>query len=154
MADLKSCFESEGFSAVKTVLNTGNVIFTADLAPTVSQLEQAFTRSFGFASSMQVFALTDLLEIIAGYPFVAQPDAHSYLIFVRDLTADVALELISTAGDGELVSADGDQRVIYWQVNKGLTLKSLVNKSLQRAELKTKNTVRNINTLNRIIAAA
>jgi uncharacterized protein (DUF1697 family) len=33
MADLKACFEKIGFTDVRTVLSSGNVVFTADIKP-------------------------------------------------------------------------------------------------------------------------
>lgn len=68
MADLRGLFQDLGFGDVRTLLNSGNVVFTAgratrDLAPTI---EVAIARRLGVTSRVTVLTGLELDEIVAG----------------------------------------------------------------------------------------
>ena len=52
MARLRTLFEALGYDDVKTLLQSGNVVFSATFSSNVKKkLEDAFTKEFGFSSA-------------------------------------------------------------------------------------------------------
>src|SRR4051812_4287176 len=80
MTDLKQVLETAGFKEVKTVLQSGNVIFESDKTDTdklKQQMEQALTGAFEYPAKVQVLPLEKLSQIVAANPFAAAPaDYH------------------------------------------------------------------------------
>jgi uncharacterized protein (DUF1697 family) len=154
MADLKTCLEKGGFKNVKTILQSGNVIFESDktdIAQLKDQMENAITKSFNYPAKVQVIHIDDLKGIIDSNPFTdAPPKYHQYVIFIEN---NLEAQLVAEAGKqlGEEVRAGNG--VVYWKVQKGQTLKSPFAKLLTKSKYKDFNTNRNINTLQKIIAA-
>ncbi len=72
MADLKVLYESLGLTEVRTLLNSGNVVFTApgktpkNLA---NVLEEATTEKLGVSSRVTLVSAAELAAIVAGNPF-------------------------------------------------------------------------------------
>ena len=64
MSALASCFESHGLSNVKTFIASGNVSFDADSEPDCEAMEQRFEETFGFETSVILFSLSDLDELL------------------------------------------------------------------------------------------
>jgi uncharacterized protein (DUF1697 family) len=152
MADLKTCLDSAGFKDVKTVLQSGNVIFESDKTDTgelKKQMEQALTESFEYPAKVQVIPMEKLENIVAANPFTDAPaDYHQYVIFIEN---DLETHLVAEAGQqlGEQVRAG--QNVVYWKAKKGETLTSPLGKLLTKSKYKEFNTNRNINTLRKLI---
>lgn len=95
MADLKKLMAESGFSAVKTLLNSGNVVFTAKPLP-VKKLEQqisaAIEQQFGFPVPVLVRpaeALTDLVQTDPFRDITVTPDTRLYVTFLSDSPADL-----------------------------------------------------------------
>ena len=74
MADLRSAFEAAGFTNVRTVLSSGNVVFDARAASEAAiarKAETAMTRHLGHAFFTIVRKTADLQALIDGDPFAA-----------------------------------------------------------------------------------
>jgi uncharacterized protein (DUF1697 family) len=75
MADLKALFEGLGLSSVRTLLQSGNVVFHArggdavDLEP---RLEDAFRAKFGFHADILVRSSAEWSRAIEANPFAAE----------------------------------------------------------------------------------
>jgi uncharacterized protein (DUF1697 family) len=155
MADLKDCLDSAGFEDVKTVLQSGNVIFESDKTDAgelKQQIEHVLSESFGYPAKVQVISMEKLESIVAANPFTDAPaDYHQYVIFIEN---DLETGLVAEAGKqlGEAVKTS--QGVVYWKVPKGQTLKTPFAKLLTKSKYKQFNTNRNINTLQKILLAA
>jgi uncharacterized protein (DUF1697 family) len=91
MADLKALFQSQGFTRVRTLLNSGNVLFdTARPNPKrlAKAIEAAFVIRFGFTSNPVVLTAVSLDRIIAANPLlksVQDPTRH-LVAFASDET--------------------------------------------------------------------
>jgi uncharacterized protein (DUF1697 family) len=75
MADLKTLVEGLGHTEVKTHLNSGNVVFTADARSKIDlarEIEEAIATGHGLAVSVVVRSGEEMREIVANNPF---PDA-------------------------------------------------------------------------------
>lgn len=74
MPDLKRCFEAAGFVDVKTVLSSGNVVFSAPRTPQASlekKAEAAMAKDLGRSFPVIVRSLADLHGILASDPYKA-----------------------------------------------------------------------------------
>ena len=152
MADLKLCFEKAGFQNVRTVLQTGNVIFESerdvdDLRP---KIEKLLEDTYKYPAKAQVLPVDALREIIAANPFADAPENYQqYVIFFDGgLERDFVNE--TNGLDKEEVSAG--KGVAYWKVEKGMTLKSSRGMLLSKPKYRTANTNRNTKTLKRIVS--
>ncbi|MFO0781853.1 MAG: DUF1697 domain-containing protein [Candidatus Saccharimonadales bacterium] len=153
MADLAACCEKAGLNQVKTVLQTGNVVFESDKSEAELKrlLEDTLTSTFDYPAKVQVLSIPELQKIIDEYPFgEPKPNIHDYLIFIENELEQLLLAEKYELALGEKVAAG--KGVIYWRVEKGLTLKSSFAKVLTKAKYKPFNTNRNLNTLKKIAA--
>lgn len=153
MADLRVCLEAMGFQDVSTVLQTGNVLFSApksELSHLKKQIEQNLSSKFNYTALVQVFPLETVKEIVEAYPFEIGPaDMHDYVIFFENNLAD---ELFSETTISLPEKIKATEHAMYWKVPKGRTLESDFSKYLSKAKYKKFNTMRNIKTLQKIIA--
>jgi uncharacterized protein (DUF1697 family) len=90
MPELKSCFESAGFTNVRTILSSGNVAFDARSASeaslerrTESSMQAALGRSF-YTIVRSVDALRALLESEPYAAFKLPPEAKRVVSFLRE----------------------------------------------------------------------
>lgn len=115
MADLAACLVSSGFSAVKTVLASGNVRLEAqgDAASVRLTMEKAIARQFGFEVGVVLRSADELRAMLASHPFTGLvPDAdvaRHVLMFDRPLPA--GLVVADRPGHTEILRID--PREIY-----------------------------------------
>src|SRR5213078_1685775 len=89
MPALKAAFEAAGFSDVKTVLGSGNVVFTARRASEQAleqQAEAAMQEQLGQAFLTIVRPIEDLQQLLASDPykrFKVSPKAKRIVTFLR-----------------------------------------------------------------------
>jgi uncharacterized protein (DUF1697 family) len=89
MPELKKCFEAAGFSDVKTLLSSGNVVFSTRAAGAASlerKAEAAMTAQLGRRFVTIVRSLDALGELVAADPFAAfklAPAAKRVVTFLR-----------------------------------------------------------------------
>lgn len=150
MDELRNCFASLGFGGVKTVLQTGNVIFTSsESGPTKlkQKIEDGLTKTFNYAAKVWVLSADELEGIINANPFTdAPPEYHQYVIFFENgLAKAFAGETVETTNE----AIQPGRGVVYWKVQKGQTLKSPRGKLLGKVKYRG-STTRNINTLRKI----
>jgi uncharacterized protein (DUF1697 family) len=152
MADLKACLEKAGFSEVTTFLQSGNVIFESDKTDTSIlkiQIQDLLTKTFNYPAKVQVISIPNLEKIINNYPFKIKDGFHDYIIFMESgLEKDLAGE--APRFDKNLEQVTAGKGVIYWQVERGQTLKSSFGKLLSKSKYKQFNTNRNLNTLRKM----
>lgn len=153
MADLRACFEDMGLKDVKTFLQSGNVTFdsgaTAD--DLKRKIEAALAETFGYPAKVQVKSIGDLQEIIAANPFGVAPDNHHQYVIFFETGLEKAFSAEAAGSGGEKVRAGSS--VVYWQVDRGRTLKSPVGKLLTKSKYRDFHTNRNIRTLQKIAEA-
>lgn len=151
MADLKKCFEEAGFKDVSTLLNSGNVKFDSELsiAKATKKIEEALTQTFSYPAKVIVKEIADLQEVINNYPFKRDEKNHAYVIF---LSKDIAEEILSEAEvDDKLEEVKAGKFLIYWRTPKGMTLKTSFGDILTKSKFKELNTVRNLNTVEKLL---
>lgn len=154
-AELKKCFEKMGFGDVKVILQSGNVKFTSVLksaAQVRSTIEAGLTKQFSYPAKAVVVTMDRLSQVIAEYPFDAsQKDEQHYVVFFNE---DLGSELTGeTKLNRAVEQVQAAKMIVYWRVQKGMTLKSDFGKLLSKAKYKDHHTVRNLNTLHKIVKA-
>ena len=91
MPELKAAFETAGFTEVKTVLSSGNVVFSATRASESSlerKAEAAMLKRLGNGFLTIVRPIDSLRELLASDPykdFASQPKAKRVVTFLREL---------------------------------------------------------------------
>lgn len=150
MTDLKLAFEKLDFQQVKTYLQTGNVVFESDktLQEVKPILEKALSETFNYEAFVLLYDFDDLSNILDKYPFEREESHHAYIIFIDNEV--IFEELKSIAENTDEPISSGNQ-VIYWKVVKGESLETPFSKILAKAMYKKNTTVRNINTLEKMI---
>ncbi len=152
MADLKKCFEVAGLKNVSTLLNSGNVKFDSELSisDSTAKIEEVLTQTFKYPAKVIVKEIANLQEVINNYPFKRDEKNHAYVIF---LSKDISEEILSEAEvDDKLEEVKAGKFLIYWRTPKGMTLKTSFGDILTKSKFKELNTVRNLNTIERIVA--
>ena len=152
MADVAKALTDAGFTAVTTILASGNVLLesTEGVTDVRARCEAALRGTFGYDAWVLAYDRDTVAAISAAYPFERAVDGHhSYVTFVTD--ADVLAELTElTAGSDESI-ARGDG-VVYWQVPKAATLTATIGKTMGRARYKSSTTTRNLRTIEKVLA--
>ncbi|PZQ88213.1 MAG: pyridoxamine 5-phosphate oxidase [Leifsonia xyli] len=152
MAELRELLEARGYGEVRTVLASGNALVTSDAsADTVkADVEAALRAAFGYDAWVQVLTTDALRAIVDAYPFTRGRDGwHDYVMFV--LEAGVRDALLATELDPAHERAASGDGVVYWTVPKGDTLDSALGKATGKAAYKPHLTVRNVNTLEKLL---
>jgi len=154
MADLKACYEKAGFTDVTTLLQSGNVVFSSQLSDAKAvqtKLEAAVGKQFNYPAKIHVYKQAELKPLAEAYPFDnSDENFQHYIIFLRpglakklvDATIDLDPEI-------ERVAAGND--VVYWRVQKGMTLKSKFGKALAKSAFKDFHTNRNLKTVRKLV---
>lgn len=150
MSDLKLAFETLDFQQVKTYLQTGNVVFESDKTNEIikSLLEKKLSETFHYEAYVLLHEFDFLAQIIAQYPYERNESHHAYVIFIDN---DLIFEELKSIAESSNEPITSDNQVIYWKVVKGESLETPFSKILAKAKYKKNTTVRNINTLEKMI---
>ncbi len=150
MPDLQNAFHSMGFENPVTYLQTGNVVFESEksISEIKVTLEKGLSETFHYQAFVLLYEFTALADIIKKYPFEKDENNHAYVIFVE---GEVILKELMAIADGiEEEIAEGNT-VLYWKVPKGESLTTPFAKITAKAKYKSTTTVRNINTLEKML---
>jgi uncharacterized protein (DUF1697 family) len=85
MADLRALVAELGFGEVKTLLNSGNVVYTAaDTEPeeAAARIEAAIVAKTGISSRVTVLTAAEVAEVIDGNPFGDVENPSRFLVTV------------------------------------------------------------------------
>jgi len=94
MADLRALVEGLGCSNVKTLLNSGNVVFTASRGDKLaSRIEKALKEKTGIESRVVVLASDELAKVVAGNTLGKQAQDHSRLMVAFFVDSDCSSKL-------------------------------------------------------------
>lgn len=135
MSDLRVCFEEQGFTAVSTYINSGNVLFTSrekEIVALVQQCETAIEKKFGFPVVVTVLAAGDLKAAFAKVPtWWASGDPKQFrsevLFVIPPTTAqEVLTEIEKKATTVDKFFVYG--QVIFWTLPRVSYNKSIVPK--------------------------
>ncbi|MCV6981173.1 DUF1697 domain-containing protein [Mycolicibacterium pulveris] len=153
MADVAEALEVAGFTDVRTILASGNVLLdsSADVAAVRRRAEKALRDRFGYDAWVLAYDLDTVRAISDAYPFEREVEGHhSYVTFVTDpQVLDELARLADDAGDLERIQrGDG---VIYWQVARTATVGSVMGKTMSKKRYKSSTTTRNLRTVEKVL---
>jgi uncharacterized protein (DUF1697 family) len=139
MADLRSAFEAAGFTEVKTVLSSGNVVFDARSASESSlqaRAEAVMQERLGKAFLTVVRRVDALQAILASDPyrgFRVAPPAKRIITFLRDSPATKP-KLPVQLGTARLLVLEGKELFsVYLPSPKGAEFMTLIEKTFGKA---------------------
>ena len=160
MADLADTFVGLGYTDVKTVLASGNVIFSIDkplanheeLAALKARIEAALTARFDYEAWIVLIDHETLDRVVRAYPFDENHAAwHPYVMFSSETG-----HLSELAGHAKELDAS-DERVelghgvLYWEVKKAVGVKSAFSKKSGKVKYRATTTTRNLHTLHTLL---
>lgn len=153
MADVAKAFEDAGFTTVKTILASGNVLLDsrAGVATVRKKSEAALRDAFGYDAWVLAYDLDTVRAISEAYPFEREVDGYqSYVTFVTDekVLDELAALADDTGADERIRRGEG---VVYWQVPKNSTLDSTIGKTMGKKRYKSSTTTRNLRTLDKVL---
>ena len=156
MEVLRGVFESLGYTAVETLIASGNVIFEAPagVTPQAAErtIETALEGALGFEVTTFLRTPAELAEIVAYEPFSATGSAPAGgSLYVGFLHAPPAAERVtkllalrSTTDDFKVHG-----REFYWLAARGTGTSKISNSAIERA-LGAPATMRNITTVKKL----
>jgi uncharacterized protein (DUF1697 family) len=135
MPELRRAFEEAGFTNVRTVLSSGNVVFDAPRASVATlqrKAENGMEKALGHSFRTIVRSTAALEKILAGDPFDGRklPKGTKRVItFVRD-KARQAMEIPEAADGAEVVAVRGGEVfTAYVPSDKGPAFMRLIEKA-------------------------
>jgi uncharacterized protein (DUF1697 family) len=158
MAELKTLLEDElGFENVKTVLQSGNIVFTAKgaLPALTKKIEALIEKTFKYQSDVHLLTPAALRKIIEGNPFKAEakkdPSHMVGLVIPKAPHKDAQEKIEALASSSEKVKVT--PHAVYLYHGEGMARTKIMGGTLDRA-LGCRGTGRNWNTLNKMLELA
>jgi len=156
MADLRNLYETLGFTDVKSLLQSGNVVFKSDetdQAELAAKIEGAIEQTFGFHSQIFILTVDNLKAIVSGHPFSEQQleePKKIMVFFLERIPRESEIASLREAHTGpEEMTFKG--QVMYAFYPNGMGRSKLDNALIDR-KLKISATARNWNTTNKLLA--
>ena len=158
MKDLTALLEQAGFSRVRTLLASGNVVFASeesDPAAVKRACEAAINSVYGYGTRVIVQDAAQLEYLAGNFPFAPPNDGiqrHEYLVLTE--SEEEAASIMGTAPE-----PSAEERVaqlshgICWEVPRGQSLDSLLAKHFAKVASKSLVTTRNMNTIHKMLTA-
>jgi uncharacterized protein (DUF1697 family) len=162
MADLRVLVEALGMKNVATLLQSGNVVFSAGATKSGDALERALetaaAKEFGFAIDFFVRTDKEWRAVVAGNPFrreaISDP-GRLVVVFLKDAPKAAGGKALQDAIPGrEVVRFDparGRHAYIYYPDGQG---RSKLTSALLEKKLGTRGTARNWNTVLKLAEVA
>jgi uncharacterized protein (DUF1697 family) len=151
MADLRRAFESAGLHDVRTLLQSGNVVFDEDTAPDPRSLEDAVHAATGVRAAVVVFDADRFRQIAAANPLLDVVDDPSRAI-IDFLDAPVDASAVDRPSDDELAPERlvfGEHAIYQWCPD-GVSASKLHPRFFAR--LGVTSTGRNLRTVDKLLA--
>jgi uncharacterized protein (DUF1697 family) len=151
MPELRRAFEAAGFADVKTVIASGNVVFTTRASSAASlerKCEAAMTKALGRTFLTIVRRVDDLRELLEADPFRVFPldaKAKRIVTFLREPPAKTPALPIELDGASILAVRGADVLSAYLPSPKGPVFMTLLEKTFgKEATTRTWDTVKKV----------
>lgn len=153
MSDLKTAFEGMGFTQVRTFLQSGNVVFeaTTTASDVKSTLEKGLSAAFHYEAYVLIYPFSVLADFIANYPMARRETHHAYVIFIENEAAFKELCGLAESISNDMEKIVPGNGVLYWETLRGESTDTPFSKLLAKAKYKSTTTVRNVNTLEKMV---
>jgi uncharacterized protein (DUF1697 family) len=158
MSDLRHLLTDLGFDDVKSMLQSGNLVFRADAgsgAKLEAKLEAETQKQLGLKTTFFVRTAKELDAVVASNPFpdeAKRDPSHLLVLFLKKAAEAKDLEALRAAIKGpELVDAKGRHAYIVYPAGIG---RSRLTSALIESKLGTQGTGRNWNTVLKLVDLA
>jgi len=158
MARLREIFIDLGLHDVSTFIASGNVSFTAETGDSEGlrkRIEAHLESRLGYEVPVFLRTPEALAKIVAFEPPLAPGESASttshYVIFL-DAGVPPSLRSALTAVNSEMDRFLFDEREVHWLIQGKLSESPLFGSGIDRATGGVRTTMRNINTLRRIVS--
>jgi uncharacterized protein (DUF1697 family) len=152
MTDLAKIFTDAGFNNVKTIIQSGNVVFDSaekNVNAVEIKLEKVLAESLGYPVVVFMRTFEEIRQIVDMQPFVVfdkNSDVKKYVTFTKQqLPVSIKLPFLSPAGDVELIMTSGN--TIFSLTYPAKEGRSGFPNSFIEKEFKIQATTRNWNTV-------
>jgi len=158
MDRLRSLFEELKFANVSTFIASGNVIFSADsedIDTLRNTIESYLKQELGYQVATFIRSPSQLAMIAAGNSGEDEADglppaSHYVMLLHYPAPESLRSELAGLESEMDAFQFSGTE--IYWRIQGKLTDSPLFGRGLDRATRSIPTTMRNMNTLRRIVA--
>ena len=159
MDALRDVYESLGLGDVRTLLQSGNVLFRSGLTDRqrlVKRITQEIERKFDLQVEVILRTLAELASIVDRGPVLSPRADKSKLLvmFLSDVPAAAAQDALKawhkSKGLKELLEIRGPEIYLYYPDGVG---RSKLTSSVIEGKLETSGTARNWNTLTKLVEA-
>jgi len=158
MADVRALFEQLGFRGARTLLQSGNVVFSCAAktdAELETRLEKEALKRLGLRTQFVVRSVDEFAEVIARNPFPNEAKREPSLVhvmFLKSAPQAAAVAALSAAVTGpEVIRAGARHLYITYPDGAG---RSKLTGTLIEKKLGTSGTARNWNTVLKLAALA
>jgi uncharacterized protein (DUF1697 family) len=158
MADLKALYESLGFTAVETFIQSGNVVFRTALRSAdrvVARIEEGIQARFNFAAPVVVRTRAELWRVVERNPFAwrtgIEPDKLAVFFLSGEPEPAARKKLAAIPPAPEEMVLDGRELYIYFP--NGMARPKLSLAQVERV-LGVAMTARNWNTVAKLLEIA
>ena len=151
-AQLADLFRGLGYTDVKTVLASGNVLFDGpgSHSEQAASIEKALSDEFGYAARVIVTDQASIRAIVEAYPFAEVDDRQPYVVFAEKPSDVPALLALAKGLDDSLERVQEGDGVLYWEVRKGMSTDSTFSKRTAKTP-GILITTRNLRTLRKLL---
>ncbi len=155
MSDIKGMMHALGFLNVRSLLQSGNIVFEGSLSTILAadeRLEKAFEEMTGFRSDFMIRTSEELQRIVDGNPFAEEgrtDPSHLVVLFLKKEPAAEQIEGLRAAIKGrEVIFGKGTELYMYYP--DGVGDSKLTNGIIEK-NLGSRGTGRNWNTILKLL---
>ncbi len=154
MEALREMFASQGFTSVKSYINSGNIIFETDENDDnllSKNIKKAIEETFGFDIQVMTRTIAEIENLVKNNPFAGQfeNDKDLHVFFLDEDLSDEKRDLLLSQGNENEMFAF-QPRTIFCLLRISI-LDSIVGKGFIDKKLKVAATARNWRTVNKIL---
>jgi uncharacterized protein (DUF1697 family) len=148
MADLRELMAELGYEDVRTVLASGNVVFSGSKAKAREKIERGLEQRFGFKVDVVLRTMDELHAVVADEPFgdAVDNETRYFVVFLPERPDVSSLDGVDVAPDAFAVGG----REIYAWCPDGLQNSRLM-KALGKPGIASTATVRNMATVKKLL---
>ena len=151
-AQLADVFRQLGYTDVRTVLASGNVLFDGPGSPSTqtAAIERALSDEFGYTARVIVTDQPTVAAVVDAFPFAEVDERQPYVLFTeKPSDIPTLFDLAGSLDDGIERVQPGDG-VLYWEVRKGMSTDSTFSKRTAKTP-GILTTTRNLRTLRKLL---
>lgn len=155
MERLKASCEALDLINVATFIASGNVVFDArrGAAALEAVIEKKLHADFGFVVETMIRSIDQLRDVqshVAAHRLAGEPGVSLYVGFLKSAPEPSSIAAV-TALTNEVDRLSVHGRELYWQAARGVSESTVAAGKLEKL-LRTPATLRNLNTVDRLVA--